>query len=348
MSFWSGFRGNLQGLAPVRFAQEENVLDQPAPVPVSRFATHSVDEAHEQLERAYVRHDVSVPRDAERLQFILRTADFGVFRLDTLHHNLHTVCHTEPMNSLAVVAVRDGQVGIASGRHETRLADGQLALFPPAAAARVEWQGLHSAVINIPYDLAARTASEIFGIEPEDLRFDSMTPRDPHAARSWNAFMAFLDAESRQSATTFGQPLVKAETARMLAVKLLSTFAHSGLAHPNRRRDGRVAPAVLRRAVAYMEEQAQHPVTVSQIAAAAGVSPRALQLAFSRHFDVSPGMYLRRLRLERAHRELQAADASQGCTVAAIAARWGFAKPGRFTAYYREAYSTLPSHTLRT
>jgi transcriptional regulator GlxA family with amidase domain len=33
--------------------------------------------------------------------------------------------------------------------------------------------------------------------------------------------------------------------------------------------------------------------------------------------------------------------------VGQIAARWGFAHPGRFAALYREAYGTSPSRTLR-
>jgi transcriptional regulator GlxA family with amidase domain len=74
---------------------------------------------------------------------------------------------------------------------------------------------------------------------------------------------------------------------------------------------------------------------------------RALQYAFARHYGLSPTRYLRRVRLERAHRDLQAADPTQGDTVAAIAAAWGFATPSRFAAMYRETYGYPPSHTLR-
>jgi len=37
-----------------------------------------------------------------------------------------------------------------------------------------------------------------------------------------------------------------------------------------------------------------------------------------------------------------------GDTVAAIAARWGFAHPGRFAAAYQQQYGTTPATTLRT
>ena len=34
-------------------------------------------------------------------------------------------------------------------------------------------------------------------------------------------------------------------------------------------------------------------------------------------------------------------------TVTAVAYRWGFPSPSRFTAYYRQAYGVTPNQTLR-
>jgi transcriptional regulator GlxA family with amidase domain len=90
------------------------------------------------------------------------------------------------------------------------------------------------------------------------------------------------------------------------------------------------------------------PVTLTQMAEAAGITGRALQMAFMRHYDTTPTGYLRRVRLERAHRELRDADPSDGTTVAAIARRWGWANSSHFAVAYREAYGRYPRHTLRT
>ena len=85
-----------------------------------------------------------------------------------------------------------------------------------------------------------------------------------------------------------------------------------------------------------------------EIAAAAGVTARALQYAFRCHYDTTPTGYLRRVRLERAHRQLQAADPATGATVGEIARRWGWASPANFAAAYRKHFGVSPSHTLRT
>ncbi|MER6983051.1 helix-turn-helix domain-containing protein [Streptomyces carpinensis] len=102
----------------------------------------------------------------------------------------------------------------------------------------------------------------------------------------------------------------------------------------------------LRRAVAYIDDHADQPITVADVAAAAHVTVRALQYAFRRHLDTTPLAYLRGTRLAHAHRDLKAADPLGVVTVGMIAARWGFAHPGRFAALYRDAYGTSPSSAL--
>lgn len=107
-------------------------------------------------------------------------------------------------------------------------------------------------------------------------------------------------------------------------------------------------PATLRRAIAYLEEHAHTDVDVADVAAAAGLGVRGLQMAFRRWRDTTPLAHLREVRLARAHQELRAADARTGGeTVADIAARWHFTHPGRFSVTYRERYGCSPSETLR-
>jgi transcriptional regulator GlxA family with amidase domain len=102
----------------------------------------------------------------------------------------------------------------------------------------------------------------------------------------------------------------------------------------------------VQRAVGFIEANADIDITIADIARAAGVTARAVQLAFRRHLDITPAGYLRRVRLDQAHRELQAADPDHG-SVTAVAYRWGFSSPSRFASYYRRAYGVPPSHTLR-
>ncbi|MGU3587355.1 helix-turn-helix domain-containing protein [Rhodococcus sp. C26F] len=105
-------------------------------------------------------------------------------------------------------------------------------------------------------------------------------------------------------------------------------------------------PAALHKAVAFIESAAARPIGLTDIAAAAGIGARALPYAFARHHHTTPMRYLRAVRLERAHRDLQTADPQSGDTVVSIAARWGFSSPGRFATQYRPVYGRSPHHTL--
>jgi AraC-like DNA-binding protein len=101
-------------------------------------------------------------------------------------------------------------------------------------------------------------------------------------------------------------------------------------------------PATLRRAVAFIDEHAHQDISAADIAAASYVSVRAIQLAFQRHLGVTPTEYLRRVRLERAHHDLVAADPARD-SVTGVAYRWGFGSASRFASYYRSAYGVLPA-----
>jgi len=101
-------------------------------------------------------------------------------------------------------------------------------------------------------------------------------------------------------------------------------------------------PATLRRAIAFIDENAHTNLTPAGIAAAALVGIRAVQLAFRRHRDTTPTGYLRRVQLDHAPRDrITGGPANESVT--AVAYRWGFPSASRFTAYYRQAYGVLPA-----
>lgn len=110
-----------------------------------------------------------------------------------------------------------------------------------------------------------------------------------------------------------------------------------------------IAPAgrhnTVQRAIAFINDHARDDIAAADIAAAACVTTRAVQLAFRRSLGITPLGYLRQVRLEQAHRELLAAPPVPG-TVTRIAADWRFTNLSRFTARYRAAYGVLPSQTL--
>lgn len=178
------------------------------------------------------------------------------------------------------------------------------------------------------------------------VRFTSRAPMSAAAADCWKAARSHA-AGLLANPDTASQPLLTGTAARLLAAAALATFPSNILMEPTAIDRHDACGATARRAAAYIEEHAHEDISSADIAAAAHVTIRAVQLAFRRHLATSPMAYLRRIRLDRAHRQLMDADPARE-SVTAVAYRWGFASPGRFAAYYRAAYGVPPSQTLRS
>ena len=159
----------------------------------------------------------------------------------------------------------------------------------------------------------------------------------------WQRAVAFAaDAVSGPGA---GAPLVQDGVRRLLAAAVLVAFDPEVVFDGPGDRADATSPTV-RRAVAYLESNPDLEIGVADVARAAHVSVRALQLAFRRHLDTTPMAFLRRVRMDRVRADLAAADPA-ATTVTAVTSRWGFAAAGRFSADYRDTYGEHPRDTLR-
>jgi AraC-like DNA-binding protein len=140
--------------------------------------------------------------------------------------------------------------------------------------------------------------------------------------------------------------LMRGQLIRMLVASLIEAY---GGVFPTADAcsSGDVRPPAVRRAIAYLEGAATEDVRVSEVAAAARLSTRALQDAFRTYLDTTPMSYLRSIRLARAHADLRQASLEGGTTVADVAYRWGFGNLGRFAADYRREFGRSPSEVLR-
>lgn len=94
----------------------------------------------------------------------------------------------------------------------------------------------------------------------------------------------------------------------------------------------------------WIELNLKQPLSIDVLAGIAGVSPRAVQMAFRRYRDCTPLEYIRRARLNAIRRELLARGGKGAVTE--IAMDYGFFHMGRFPDAYRRAFGELPKETL--
>jgi len=101
----------------------------------------------------------------------------------------------------------------------------------------------------------------------------------------------------------------------------------------------------VRRAEDYIHAHLRDPVTLRDLARAAGCGVRSLQMAFRQARGVAPMAALQQARLTQARQDLSRGDES--VSVTDVALRYGFDHPGRFAQMYRRVFGERPLQTLR-
>jgi AraC-like DNA-binding protein len=250
------------------------------------------------------------------------------------------------LRNLSIVEHRDGNpVHLAIGPDMVNLRSGDCFLLPPDRPYQTSWNSVGVTVTTLAFEELQRDAAAL--VDHDTVHIDFARPITPAAGRHWSQTIRHVEQVVSTSPLLSAAPLARRELGWLVNSAVLACFPNSTLDAESASYAGDT-PQPLRRALAFMEEHAGDPITLSDIAVAARLSPRGLQAAFRRHFDTTPLAYLRSVRMERAHRDLQSAEAGDGLSVAALAARWGFTHLGRFAIEYRRRFGTYPSQTLRS
>lgn len=277
-------------------------------------------------------------------RFQLAKTALGPVRLDQFSSSMSFRAVGDQIDVLAIPEVISGRARYESDGGERCYRPGDVLLIALAEhgyTATVEHLKVNIAVIDPA--LLSQLADGEPGRTPQPVRLTGYEPVSRQAARIWKDTCAYLRDTVVPAAAD--QPLVAAAAARMLVAAALAAFPNNACTDPTSADRHDAHPDTLRRAVTFIDEHCHQDITIADIAAAACVTIRAVQLTFRRHLDTTPTEYLRRVRLNHAHQDLIAADPARD-SVTAIAYRWGFPDPSRFAAQYRQTYGVRPSHTL--
>jgi AraC-like DNA-binding protein len=153
-------------------------------------------------------------------------------------------------------------------------------------------------------------------------------------------YLSWLSDELQREGSALAVPHVAIEAVDLLVAMLVAACWPPDAARGEGGRDA------LRRAEEFLAARLEAPVSLPEVAAAAGVSLRTLTRAFHEKHGVGPIGFLRRRRLEAARRDLRAVVPGSE-SVTKVALRYGFAHLGRFAGAYCKAFGEYPSETLR-
>lgn len=213
-------------------------------------------------------------------------------------------------------------------------------LSPEGAEFVFEATDYDARLVHLDRALVHDVAGERTGSVVRSLRFDVRRPPEAAALVRWREAMADATAVLAGRET---EPLAWHDVTRAAAAAFLDLYPpqdepeHPALLYPRNAR--------IRAAVEFVHAHVGEPLTVGQIADAAGLSIRSTQEGFQRVLGTTPMRYLQQLRMERVRVDL--ADADPGtASVATVARRWGFVHLGRFAGAYQQRFGEFPRETL--
>ena len=178
----------------------------------------------------------------------------------------------------------------------------------------------------------------------DELVFTASVDWAANHARAVSRLLSFFLTELSDPAGLASDPVALESFTDLLVQNVLSRLPHN-YADRMTRPHATAIPAHLRRAEAFMQASADQPISMADVAAAAGCGLGTLNAAFRRFREATPLAALHAIRLERIREALL--QGSEGYTAGSIARRFGFSNATRFAKAYGRRFGEHPSDTTR-
>ncbi|WP_329404402.1 AraC family transcriptional regulator [Streptomyces melanogenes] len=206
----------------------------------------------------------------------------------------------------------------------------------PLRSGRTRFLGLRIDAALVEQEFAALTGHPPLSTVRFDLALDLATSKGRTVRLLVHSLLEQLDSKD----PLFQRAELQRSQLRCLvsALLLAQPHSHTGELHGGPQP---AYPRSLRAALTFIEANLAEHISLSDIAGAAGCSPRTLNSAFRGRFGFSPMSYVRNLRLDRIREDILASSDPVGT----IAYRWGVSHLGRFAGEYRDRFAELPSAT---
>ena len=235
-----------------------------------------------------------------------------------------------------------GQMRVTLGGGEYAAEAGEGLLIDPRELERVQFApGTHLLEFDLPkrcmLTLGAELAPGAVGGTP---RFQPRLRADL-ARRVLLMALQATSGSLRPGGLPNGRQMLSQRWNEMIALTLMTEQPMVDAPRPLSVSAG-PAPASLRRALEFIDSHAERDLLLSDIAAAAFVSASSLSRQFNEHLGMSPGAFVRQVRLDRARVELRRGAPG---SVRELAQRWGFQNASKFSQAYLRRFGEKPSET---
>jgi AraC-like DNA-binding protein len=316
-----------------------------------RVATDSVDAAAEEIGRIFCPHDLA-PLRAATPGFFARhnCAGFDGFSINYVAYGGSVLIDPGCLERffLAQIPLSGSARVRTAARDIGCVPDVAASLLSPTMPTEMQWENdCAQLILLVDRKLVEQRAAALAGEAVQAVEFEPLIDLRSPAGRSLRTQMERLADLAEGLGVGRSLSAVAAVDWREALLDALLLRCRHGLSEAIRifAGEGETLPCALRRARDCLHAHAAEPLDLAQLAAAAGIGIRALQLGFQRHFGTSISDMLLDIRLS--HLNTQLKRAAPDARIIDIAFDLGFTHLGRMAGAYRAKFGETPSATLR-
>lgn len=308
--------------------------------------TTIIEHAHHHLCAALGGHFIRRDRAGTALDFEHRRADWGGISFHRVRYGTPVLLDVESTAGCFLLQLTlRGRTSTCVDRLEYPSEAGSLAMVSAGRRFSKRWEAeAEQLMLRIDRRLMERGVGIALGDHsPRPVCFDP-APMTAEQAPALYGMIDMLCSAVDTGCNAYRRPPV----AGAIAASLVQLILHE---LPSDRSEALACaaspacPSYVRRAERFIEQFAEQPITVSDIAGHCGVTSRTLSAGFCRFRNISPMEKLRSVRLERARASLMAGHSNTNVTT--IALECGISHLGRFASAYARRFGEQPSETLR-
>ena len=252
-----------------------------------RFHTRDPEAARRFLEDAYKpgwRIDGLAP-DAAVTQ---RRCDTGLITVDEVRIEGRASCDIRATDRVVVIRPLAGSMTVDSEPPE-RLDDPLL--VADGLPCVLQTNAVRLAVVCIDVNLLRNVARKRNAPLPQQIEFLSSRPQSPSAVRAWDQAAEYVGATFACEKTA-QRPLIVAAVAELLVAATLECFP-SNLTGGEELLHDAGRPAAFKGAVSFIDQHAGPGIGINDVAAAVGLTPRAVQYLFRQQLTpLRPSTYV--------------------------------------------------------
>jgi AraC-like DNA-binding protein len=319
----------------------------PVPDPRGVLRADTLDEATSLVSSAICPHRLHVNEAPRKSVAFLSSLDLGACGLINLKYGYDVNIDTGRIEDTYLVKwTLAGQGRLWSGDRTAITSPRSIVITDPAEYTKIHMTPAcrHLTVRVSRRALLETLAAKLRRPPRKDLKFNLEIPMDSDFARAWCELVAHICHVSATAPAALANEGVRKQYSRTLMEIMLSAAPHSHADSIDEAANSATAWHV-GRARDYVHDHLSEGISITDVAARVGVTPRTLQNGFRKAFNLTPAEYIRRARVDALHRALLAADASAGVTN--LMMNVGIVNFGRYAQYYREQIGVSPSTTLK-